>query len=119
MPRPRLHAAADPGQDHLGNPEAARIAPCYNGGPMDSSSRERVLAALGHREPDRVPIDFGGSNVTGMHVSAVAALRRYYGLGTDPVKVSEPGQMLGEIGEDLRLKIGIDVQPVIKRGMRF
>ena len=39
------------------------------------TSRARVLAALNHREPDRVPIDFGSTAVTGIHVSCVAALR--------------------------------------------
>ncbi len=27
-------------------------------------SRDRVLAALNHKEPDRVPIDFAGTGVT-------------------------------------------------------
>lgn len=47
--------------------------------------RERVRAALAHREPDRVPIDFGGTSVTGMHASVVAALREWYGLEKRPV----------------------------------
>ncbi len=29
------------------------------------TSRERVRAAINHREPDRVPIDIGGTKVTG------------------------------------------------------
>ena len=33
------------------------------------SSRERVKLALNHQEPDRVPLDLGGSGVSGMHVS--------------------------------------------------
>jgi len=37
--------------------------------------RERVVASLNHQAPDRVPIDFGGTSVTGIHVSCVAALR--------------------------------------------
>ena len=35
------------------------------------TSRERVLMALNHQQPDRVPLDLGGSAVTGMHVSCV------------------------------------------------
>ena len=63
------------------------------------NSRQRVAAALDHREPDRVPLDLGASAVTGMHVSSVYQLRQALGLdppGT-PVKVVEPYQMLGEI----------------------
>jgi|YelNatPaOPRAMG01_1025707.scaffolds.fasta_scaffold30290_3 hypothetical protein len=73
--------------------------------------RERVLVTLDHEEPDRVPLDLGGSAVTGMHVSTVYALRQALRLdppGT-PVKVVEPYQMLGEIGEDLRRVLGVDV----------
>jgi hypothetical protein len=75
------------------------------------TSRERVDAALNHREPDLVPLDLGGSAVTGMQVSSVYALRQALGLdapGT-PVKVTEPYQMLGEIATDLLDALGVDV----------
>jgi Uroporphyrinogen decarboxylase (URO-D) len=83
------------------------------------ASGERVRAALTHRVPDRVPVDFGGTFVTGVHVSCVAALRRYYGLGGAPVKVIDPGQMLGEIEEDLKLALGIDTEAIRGRMTRF
>ncbi|MEW6745440.1 MAG: uroporphyrinogen decarboxylase family protein [Planctomycetota bacterium] len=75
------------------------------------SSRERVELALEHREPDRVPLDIGGSAVTGMHVSTVYLLRQALGLDEPgrPVKVIEPYQMLGEIEPDLMDALGIDV----------
>lgn len=82
--------------------------------PLSLSSRERVEAALDHREGDRVPLDLGGSPVTGMHVSSVYKLRQALGLdppGT-PVKVIEPFQMLGEIGADLADALGVDVAGV-------
>jgi hypothetical protein len=74
------------------------------------NSRERVLAALNHTQPDGVPVDFGGTAVTGIHVSSVAALRDYYGLEKRPVKVHEPYQMLGWLDEDLKQAMGIDVE---------
>ncbi len=83
------------------------------------TSAERVQTTLAHRLPDRVPIDFGGTFVSGMHVSCVAALRRHYGLDPSPVRVIDPGQMLGEIDEDLKQAIGIDTEGVIKRMTRF
>jgi hypothetical protein len=84
-----------------------------------SSSRDRVRTALGHGEPDQIPIDFGGSTVTGMHVSCVAALRRHSGLETGPIKVIDPGQMLGEIGDDLKRIIGVDVEGIFRRTTRY
>ena len=78
------------------------------------TSRERVALALNHQEPDKVPLDLGGSGVTSMHVSSVYLLRQALGLdapGT-PVKVVEPYQMLGEIKPDLMDAIGVDVIPL-------
>ena len=72
--------------------------------------KERILAALRHQEPDAVPIDFGATAVTGIHVSCVAALRDYYGLEKRPVKVHEPYQMLGWIDDDLKEAMGIDAE---------
>jgi hypothetical protein len=76
------------------------------------TSKERVLAALNHREPDRVPVDFNGTAVTGMHVNCVIGLRDHYGLEKRPVKVHEPYQMLGWIDEDLQRVLGLDVEGV-------
>jgi len=41
------------------------------------TSKQRVLAALDHQQPDRVPVDFGA------HPQVLADLRRYLGLGED------------------------------------
>lgn len=83
------------------------------------TSKERVFASLNHREPDRVAIDFGGGGQTGMHVSIVAQLRDYYGLEKRLVKVWEPYQMLGNIDEDLKKAMGVDVDLVAGRGTLF
>jgi len=83
------------------------------------TSRQRVLSALHHQQPDRVPIEFGSTAVTGMHVQAVAGLREHYGLERRPVKVAEPYQMLGEIEEDLARAIGLDVAGVAPRNTLF
>ena len=44
------------------------------------TSKERIVAALKHQQPDRIPVDFGGTAVTGVHVKIVAGLREHYGL---------------------------------------
>ena len=72
---------------------------------------ERVLTSLSHQQPDRIPLDLGGSAVTGMSVASVYLLRQTLQLdppGT-PVKVVEPYQMLGEIALDLLDALGADV----------
>jgi uroporphyrinogen-III decarboxylase len=84
-----------------------------------TSSKQRVLDALNHRTPDRVPIDFGSTAVTGMHASCIAALRDYFHLEKRPVKVHEPFQMLGLVEDDLREALGVGVRGVIRRGTMF
>ena len=83
------------------------------------TSRERVQKALNHEAPDRVPVDFGSTAVTGMHVSCVEALREHYGLERRPVKVHEPYQMLGWIDGDLGEALGLDVDGIYPRSTIF
>jgi hypothetical protein len=75
------------------------------------NSRERVLKALNYEPVDRVPVDLGGTLCSGVQVSVIANLRQALGLDKpgEPVKVVEPYQMLGEVAEDLREALGIDV----------
>ena len=47
------------------------------------TSRERVLCALNHEEPDRVPIFFGTSGVTTMNTAAYDRLKAHLGLRTE------------------------------------
>ena len=82
------------------------------------TSRETVLRALRH-EPGPVPVDFGSTGLTGMHVSCVAALRAHYGLPLHPVKVVEPFQMLGEVEDDLARVLGSDCVGANGRGTMF
>lgn len=75
------------------------------------NSRQRVQLALAHTEPDRVPLDLGGSAVTGIHVSSMYQLAQALRLdppGT-PIKVVEPYQMLGEVRLEWLDILGIDV----------
>ena len=81
--------------------------------------RKEVTDALEHRTPSRIPIDFGGTNCSGMHASCVAQLREYYGLEKRLVKVYEPYQMLGLIEEDLKQAMGVDTESAAGRDTLF
>ena len=83
------------------------------------TSKERVLASINHEQPDRVPIDFGGNFITGIHVSVVEQLRDHYGLEKRPVKVCEPYQMLGEVEDDLKDVMGVDVTSIFPNRTLF
>lgn len=73
------------------------------------TSRERVLAAINHQQPDRVPIDFGATGQTGISVCALRRLRDYLGLPAVQPDVFEMVQMLGVVDEDLRQMMQSDV----------
>lgn len=75
------------------------------------NSRERVLAAINHQEPDRVPIDIGGSVVSSIMAGALVRFRQHLGMD-GPVKVYDCIQMLGEVTMDLVEKFDLDVLPV-------
>jgi hypothetical protein len=77
------------------------------------TSRDRIQTTLRHTPPDRVPIDFGGTAVTGMSAICIAALRDYYGLEKRLVKVWDPLQLIGLLDEDLKQAMGIDVEAVV------
>jgi uroporphyrinogen-III decarboxylase len=83
------------------------------------TSRDRLAATLSHKQPDRIPIDFGGTAVTGVHASCVAALREYYSLEKRPVRVHEPFQMLALLDEDLQDAMGVDVTGIFARNTMF
>jgi uroporphyrinogen-III decarboxylase len=84
-----------------------------------TTSRERALCALNHRQPDRIPVDFGATTVSGIHASCVVALRDYFGLEKKPVKAIDPGQFLGEIEADLKAAMGIDTEGIMRRTTRY
>lgn len=82
------------------------------------TSRQKLQYALAHKEGP-VPVDLGGTFVTGIHVSVVAALRERLGLERRLVKVVDPGQMLGEVDDELKRALGVDVEPVRALNTRF
>lgn len=83
------------------------------------TSHDRLAAALNHKETDIIPIDFGGTAVTGMHASCVGALRDYYGLEKRPLLIHEPFQMLALVEDDLCEAMRIDTAGVFPRNTTF
>jgi len=81
---------------------------------MLMTSRERIQAALDHKRADRVPVDFGATHVTGIAASTLSKLRKeVVGDESYRVKIIEPYKMLGELDEELREALGVDVMGVM------
>lgn len=70
--------------------------------------RERVLAALNHRETDRPPIDFSGHRSSGIAAIAYARLRDFLGLTKRPIRVYDPIQQMAIVDQDVLDLFSID-----------
>ncbi len=75
-------------------------------------SRERVNTALNHEEPDRVPIDLGGSVVTSISILTYLKVRNRLGLPEVPIRVLEHAQQIAVVDDDVLEAVGADVVPV-------
>ncbi|MEA2026314.1 MAG: uroporphyrinogen decarboxylase family protein [Chloroflexota bacterium] len=71
--------------------------------------RERVLAALDHKEADRVPRDFAGTRYTSIHVEAYKRLRPALGLPEAEMRIIDTTQGLAHIHDDILERLGADV----------
>jgi hypothetical protein len=76
------------------------------------TSRERVRKAVNHEAPDRVPLDLGSTSVTGVHASAYKNLKDILDIKSGRIKIIDPFQMLAEVEEPVKKKIGIDTYGV-------
>ena len=72
------------------------------------TSRQRLLAALEHRVPDRVPIDLGG-NQTGIHKLAYQALLEHWGL-SEPIEIMDAVQQLARPSEAVLERFHVDTR---------
>jgi uroporphyrinogen decarboxylase len=73
------------------------------------TSRERIIAALMHEEPDRVPVDLGGSISTSINVMAYQRLKAHLGLPGTRSRVTNIVLFVPEVDEEVRQHYGIDV----------
>ena len=78
------------------------------------TSRQRVLKALNHQIPDRVPIDLGGFQ-TGIHKNAYIALLDYLGIDDD-VTIMDPVQQLAKPCEQVLQRFSVDIRYVFAHG---
>ena len=74
--------------------------------------RDRVLAALRHEEPDRVPIDFGGTVDSTISALGYQALRAALGLAPTVTRVQDVYQYTAVVEEDVRQALGADTAPI-------
>ncbi len=83
------------------------------------TSRERVAAALRHEEPDRVPLDIGGTESSGITGIAYNRLRAHLGLPPGRTQIFDTGQQVVKIEDDLRAALGLDTVPLLIEPRRW
>jgi uroporphyrinogen decarboxylase len=74
--------------------------------------RERVLLALNHKEPDRVPIDLGATIVSSIVKSSYIPLKKHLGLPLEEIKMLDYVQQLPYVDEALMQRFGVDLRMV-------
>jgi uroporphyrinogen decarboxylase len=74
-------------------------------------SKERVVMALNHGEPDRVPLDFGGTSFTGIQVTAYENLKKLLGVETPSVLTSKRAQLVA-VEEVIKNRLHADVDGI-------
>jgi uroporphyrinogen decarboxylase len=73
--------------------------------------RERVLSSLSHREPDRVPLDFGGTIDTSIAVAGYERLKKRYRVEAEN-RISSMMMQVVDIDERILKELDIDTRPV-------
>ena len=76
------------------------------------TSLKRIRKALEHREPDKLPIDFGGMRSTGIQAIAYNRLLKHLGINDEKAKVYDVFQQLAEPSPEVVEKLNGDVYQV-------
>jgi uroporphyrinogen decarboxylase len=73
------------------------------------NSRERIIAAINHQEPDRVPLDLGATPSSGISAIAYSNLMKYIGRADLPVQIYDVVQQLAQPDMSILYRFGVDV----------
>ncbi|MFH1477651.1 MAG: uroporphyrinogen decarboxylase family protein [Verrucomicrobiota bacterium] len=77
------------------------------------TSRERIEAALAHREADRIPVDLGASESSGIHGIAYNRLKGFMELKGGQTQIHDLSQMIAKVEPSVLDKVGADAVPLL------
>ena len=72
------------------------------------TSRERILAAIEHRQPDKVPVDLGATPSSGISAIAYGNLKNHLGLTQGHTRVYDVVQQLAQPEDFILDRFGVD-----------
>jgi len=73
------------------------------------TSRERILAAVEHREPDKVPLDLGATPSSGISAIGYNNLKKHLGITEGKTLIYDVVQQLAQPEDIILDKFGVDV----------
>ena len=79
------------------------------------TGRERILTALNHKEPDRVPLDIGVGRACSITITAYENLTKYLGIEIDKVESANTtglGLRTADVDERVYKKLGVNLRPI-------
>ncbi len=76
------------------------------------NARERVIAAIEHREPDRVPVDLGATPSSGISAIAYGKLKNCLGMTGGHTRIYDVVQQLAQPEDSLLDSLHVDVADV-------
>jgi uroporphyrinogen decarboxylase len=79
---------------------------------MPLNHRERVIRALRHQEPDRVPIDLGSTICTSAHIRAYQKLKAHFGIDAEDTIINRMMQTAA-IHEPILQALDIDLRAAL------
>jgi len=72
------------------------------------------MAAVEHREPDRVPIDFGGSMVTSIHKAAYQRLKEHLSINTEKeIDIARGRSLVAAVDPEVQDFFDVDTRMLI------
>src|SRR5512143_3718719 len=74
--------------------------------------RDRVMQALNHREPDRIPIDLGATIVSSICRQPCLELKQHLGLPVEEIRMLDYVQQLPYVHDDLLERFDVDFRMV-------
>jgi uroporphyrinogen decarboxylase len=74
--------------------------------------RERVTCALNHQEPDRIPVDLGGTIISSIVKKTYVELKHYLGMPVEEIKMLDYVQQLPYVDEPFMERFGVDFRMV-------
>lgn len=72
------------------------------------NSRDRILAAIEHREPDQVPVDMGATPSSGISAMAYGNLKNYLGIQEGHTRIYDVVQQLAQPETIVLDRLGVD-----------